>query len=412
MSKFMILVKQLYKQKIRSKPFLLMLGLYIVIISAIVFWSDIKEVFVNSEQTEIALINKTDYDMQSVFVSGDETKWVFLEAADEELDQKLEDGSYLAAITLTEAGPKLAADIQSYDPLQLNDQQMLYQEINNAGQFYAMGKLDLTDEQASTLLDSEPIVTTMTLNTEAKDGKTTDEKQAGILISYGVGFLIYLFINTFLSMITTDVASEKGSRALEMLLVSVKPETHFRSKLVGVLLLAITQFTVLLGFLFVLLRFTKGGEKWEMVSEVFTTISLSYFSYVLAFLFGTLFLFLIIGAFFGSLVSKVEEASQVMMPRILITIVGFYVLVTGMSNPDTMLIKVFSYIPFTSGMVMPLRIGATDISPLEPPVSLAILVATVLILYKLSLSFYKRSVLTYSSGGIISKIKTVFKVTT
>ncbi|MEK4229363.1 ABC transporter permease [Solibacillus sp. FSL H8-0538] len=412
MSKFMILVKQLYKQKIRSKPFLLMLGLYIVIISAIVFWSDIKEVFVNSEQTEIALINKTDYDMQSVFVSGDETKWVFLEAADEELDQKLEDGSYLAAITLTEAGPKLAADIQSYDPLQLNDQQMLYQEINNAGQFYAMGKLDLTDEQASTLLDSEPIVTTMTLNTEAKDGKTTDEKQAGILISYGVGFLIYLFINTFLSMITTDVASEKGSRALEMLLVSVKPETHFRSKLVGVLLLAITQFTVLLGFLFVLLRFTKGGEKWEMVSEVFTTISLSYFSYVLAFLFGTLFLFLIIGAFFGSLVSKVEEASQVMMPAILITIVGFYVLVTGMSNPDTMLIKVFSYIPFTSGMVMPLRIGATDISPLEPLVSLAILVATVLILYKLSLSFYKRSVLTYSSGGIISKIKTVFKVTT
>ncbi|WP_325166619.1 ABC transporter permease [Viridibacillus soli] len=91
---------------------------------------------------------------------------------------------------------------------------------------------------------------------------------------------------------------------------------------------------------------------------------------------------------------------------------GYYVLFSGMASPDTMLIKVFSYFPFTSGMIMPLRIGATDIAATEPMISLGVLIATVVFLFMLSLSFYKRSVLTYSSGGIIQKIKTVLKVTT
>ncbi|WP_449445757.1 ABC transporter permease [Ureibacillus acetophenoni] len=60
-----------------------------------------------------------------------------------------------------------------------------------------------------------------------------------------------------------------------------------------------------------------------------------------------------------------------------------------MANPDTILIKVFSYIPLTSGMVMPMRIGATDISPVEPILSLAILIITVVVGYMFSLSFYK-----------------------
>lgn len=197
-----------------------------------------------------------------------------------------------------------------------------------------------------------------------------------------------------------------------MLLVSVKPGTHFQSKILGTMLVALTQFGVIFGFLFVLLRFTDGGSKWEIVQSILSDISYSYVFYVLAFLLLTVVLYLIIGALFGSLVSKVEEASQVMMPAMMITLIGFYVMISGIGNPDTILIKIFSYIPLTSGMVMPMRIGATDISIIEPIISLVILIVTVVAAYILSLSFYKRSVLTYSTGGVIEKIKTVLKVTT
>ena len=55
----------------------------------------------------------------------------------------------------------------------------------------------------------------------------------------------------------------------------------------------------------------------------------------------TIILYLILGALLGSLVSKVEESSQAMMPAMMLGIIGFYVLISGMASPDTMLIKVF-----------------------------------------------------------------------
>ena len=412
MSKFSILVKQLYKQKVRAKSFWLMLVLYIGAISAILFWNDIKELLFSSEPDEIAIVNETDYDMTAFFKNDDDTNWTFLEAYDDDVKKQLENEKFLALMHFTEQDNQLAANIVSFTPLQLNDQQYLASSIQSVGQMFAMSKLNLTDEQANALLNAVPTIESTILNEEVEGGKSTDEKEAGVWVSYIIGFVIYFFITSYLSMITTDVASEKGSRALEMLLVTVKPEIHFRAKLAGVFLVAFTQIGIMIAFILAILRFTDGGSKWDMVAGIVNDLSISYVFYVLAFLLFTIFLFLIIGALFGSLVSKVEEAGQVMMPAIMITLIGFYVLISGLSNPDTMLIKVFSYIPFTSGMVMPLRIGATDIAMIEPIISLAVLVLSVLILYFVSITFYKRSVLTYSTGGIIQKIKTVLKVTT
>src|SRR5690606_3511163 len=120
-----------------------------------------------------------------------------------------------------------------------------------------------------------------------------------------VGIIIYFFVITLLSMITTDVASEKGSRTLEMLLVSVKPSTHFQSKIFGITLVAIAQFIVIFGILFILLATVKNGTKLDMILSIIKDISYSYVIFVVVFLFLTIFLYLIIGALFGSLVSKV-----------------------------------------------------------------------------------------------------------
>ena len=276
-------------------------------------------------------------------------------------------------------------------------------------------KLNLTDEQAALLLDTTPLIDTTTINVASSDGdeaKSADEKMVGMFGSYAAGIIIYIVVISFLSIITTDVASEKGSRALEMLLVSVKPETHFRSKVFGTFLIALTQFGIIFAVLLALLRFKDGGAMWDMVGGFVGELSISYFIFIIAFLLLTIILYLIIGALFGSLVSKVEEANQVMLPAMIIIIVAFYVMISGMTNPDSLLIKVFSYIPFTAGMVMPMRIGGTDMGMVEPIISLVVLAVTVAVIYYLSLSFYKRSVLTYSTGGVIQKIKTVFKVTT
>lgn len=411
MSKFWLLVKQLYVQKVKAKSFIFSIVLYVAVISGVMFWSDIKEAFFQEDALQIALINETDMDIEELFVSTNDIQFTFPTDEVEKVEKQVIDGDFAAVIFVEDQDNSLTAEIATFEPLTFNDQQSLSSTLQYAGKIYEVQQLNLTAEQANKILQSETAITMKSLD-ESTSGKSEDEKAAGIGASFLVGFLIYSFVMTFLSMITTDVASEKGSRVLEVLLASVKPTTHFMAKLTGTFLLALTQIAALLlvqGLLFALI---DGGSKWEVVTDIANELSFVFIAYSVAFLLITIILYLILGALLGSLVSKVEESSQAMMPAMMLGLIGFYVLIAGMASPDTMLIKVFSYIPFTSGMVMPLRIGATDISSFEPILSMAILIVTVIFLFLLSLSFYKRSVLTYSSGGIIQKIKTVLKVTT
>ena len=413
MLKFNLLLKQLYTTKLKSKAFILTTLLYIAVMSVAVFWSNIKELFTGDDEAQqIAIINNTTADFSGIFVSTSDTEYILDETDVSKLEKQVKEEEIAAIVEVNDQSGQLHAEIATYTPLKLNDQMRLSSLLEYAGQNYAVQQLSLSKEQAAQIMAAETIITNKSLNEELAGGKSESEKQAGLWVSYAVGILIYAVVVGFLSMITTDIASEKGSRAMEMLLVSVKPATHFKAKVAGVLLLAITQMLIVFGVFLFYAKFTKEGAIWDFAANIIKELSLGYVFYVLAFLLLTIILNLIVGALFGSLVSKVEEGNQVLMPAMMVTLIGFYVMISGIGNPDTLLIKVFSYIPFTSGMVMPMRIGATDIGAFEPMVSIGILIATIIVVYVFSLSFYKRSVLTYGSGGVIQKIKTVLKVTT
>jgi len=406
-------MKQLYKSKLKSKSFILMTLLYVLAMSVAIFWSDIKELFTgNDEAQQIAIVNDTSADLNGIFVSNSDMAFIQDETNIEKLEQKVKDGELDAIVEVSDQNGQLHAEISTFKPLKLNDQSTISSLLQYAGQHYAVQKLSLSSEQAAQIMAAKTIISNKNLNEETTGGKSEEEKQSGLWVSYAVGILIYFFISTFLSMITTEIASEKGSRAMEMLLVSVKPATHFKAKIAGVLLLAMTQMAIIAVVFLIYAKFAKDGVIWEMAASIVKELSLGYVMYAILFLLLTIVLYLIVGALFGSLVSKVEEAGQVLMPAMMITLIGFYVMLSGIGNPDTIIIKVFSYIPFTSGMVMPMRIGATDIGVIEPLLSLGILIVTIIVAYLFSLSFYKRSVLTYSTGGVIQKFKTVLKVTT
>lgn len=411
MKPYNILLMKNFKQKLASKTFIITTALYVLAIVAFAFWGDIKEMFAGDDESaqQVAVFNETNSDLANYFVDNESMTFEFTDSRDA-LTAYVEDQSSNVGLVLKDIDGQLATELVSQEPLPLTEQESFNSFISLLSQYYAFESMSLTAEQQAQLLSVQPIVENVVLT--ADESKSADEKYAGILGSYAVGILIYLFVISYLSIITTDVASEKGSRALEMLLVSVKPEVHFRAKVTSIFLVALSQFLIVLGIGLTVLAFKDEGKYWTMASEFLTDLSPMFVVFACGFLLCTILLYLIIGALFGSLVSKVEESSQVMTPAMIIIIVAFYVMISAMSNPDTLLIKVFSYIPLTSGMVMPMRIGGTDMSIIEPIISFVVLILTVIGLYMVSTSFYKRSVLTYSTGGIIQKIKTVLKVTT
>lgn len=411
MKPFNVLLKKNFQQKLKSKTFIITTSLYVLAILVVSFWADIKGLFAGGEDAtqSVLVYNATDSEMADYFTNSETMTFEFKDSK-EAVTASVEEDAEQIGLVLKEMDGQLATELISQEPLPLTEQESLNSFINLLAQYFAFESMSLTSEQQAQLLSVHPIVENVVLS--ADDSKSADEKYAGILGSYAVGILIYFFVISYLSIITTDVASEKGSRALEMLLVSVKPEIHFRAKVLSIFLVALSQFLVVLGVGLAVLALKDDGKYWTQASEFISDLSPMFIVFVCGFLLFTILMYLIVGALFGSLVSKVEESSQVMTPAMIIIIVAFYVMISAMSNPDTLLIKVFSYIPFTSGMVMPMRIGGTDMNIIEPIISLAVLIATVVGLYAVSTSFYKRSVLTYSTGGIIQKIKTVLKVTT
>lgn len=412
MNKLGLLIKQLYLQKIKSKSFILLTLLYLAIIAVAVNWSSIKGIFTDDNKyVTIALVDDTKLDLAKQFPSDKEVKFKVVKESKKEVDALVKKEKYDAAVYLTSKDQQLAVELATAKSLDLQVQSKIDALAENAGKVYSVQQLNLSAEQAAKILQTNTVVKQVDLQ-EKTSNKTAEEKSAGILIAYIMGFLIYLFVTSYLSMITTDIASEKGSRVLEVLMASVKPSTHLFSKLIGVFLTGLTQIAILAVGAYILIQFTAKKSVTDGLQEMLGQLPATYFIYVILFFLLSIILFLLIGALAGSLVSKVEEASQVMMPGIFIMLIGFYVMLSGISNPDSLLIKVFSYIPFTSGMLMTLRLGATDISTVSVWISLAILFATVALLFTISVTFYKRSVLTYSSGGIMQKIKTVLKVTT
>ncbi|WP_411747833.1 ABC transporter permease, partial [Psychrobacillus psychrotolerans] len=293
MSKFWLLVKQLYVQKVKAKSFIFSIILYVAVISGVMFWSDIKEAFFQEDALQIALINETDVEIEALFESTSDLEFSFPTEDLEKVEKQVVDGDFAAVIFVEDQDNSLTAEIATFEPLTFNDQLSLSSTLQYAGKIYEVQQLNLTAEEADKILQSETIITMKNLNEQSVSGKSEDEKAAGIGASFLVGFLIYSFVMTFLSMITTDVASEKGSRVLEVLLASVKPATHFMAKLTGTFLLALTQIGGLLLVQGLLFAFIDGGSKWVVVQEIANELSLGFIGYSVAFLLITIILYLI-----------------------------------------------------------------------------------------------------------------------
>lgn len=89
LSKFSLLMKQLYKSKIKSKSFILMTCLYVLVMSVAVFWSEIKELFTGDDEAQqIAIINETSADLSGIFVSNGDMAFIQDEQDVSKLEKK------------------------------------------------------------------------------------------------------------------------------------------------------------------------------------------------------------------------------------------------------------------------------------------------------------------------------------
>ena len=242
--------------------------------------------------------------------------------------------------------------------------------------------------------------------------------ESGVLsiLSMILGMALYLFIMMFCGMVMSSVIEEKSSRVVEVLISSVKATELLFGKIIGVALVAMTQFLLwvlltvgilavvgtIVGFdsLFGMAAADPTGMTGDMsaITVIFSTLgTLNYGSLLVCFILFFIFGYLLYASLYAAIGSAVEteaDTQQLQLPLTIPLMIGFFISIYTMKAPDSGVVFWGSMIPFTSPIVMLSRI------PFDPPVwqivlSLAILVATFVLMAWCSAKIYKVGVLMF-----------------
>ncbi|MCO7127011.1 ABC transporter permease [Sporolactobacillus shoreicorticis] len=407
MPKFLLLFEQSYMSKLKAKSFYITTFIMLLGVTAFFMWPTISGWFSSNEKPmTITVSDQTENSAIAYFRDNKKITFKPAERSVKQEEHQVLTGKIDALLLLSlKSDGRLDAELRTKKPLELNTQQMLEEQVRAASQLFTIQQLKLTADQAQRVMNQNVLFNQKVIAPDADTGKSSQQKTTATFVSYAVALIIYLFVLSYLSIISSEIAAEKDSRIMEIIISSTSPIVHLLSRVCGVLALAMTQFIVLIGSALIMARSFQSGKYWYLLSDLFSSLTAGYIVFAVLFFFFACILYTLMGAVLGSLVNKVQDVGQAVMPVTMVLMIGFFIAISGMSNPDTLLIKIFSFVPFTASMIMPMRIGATDMSLWQGFFSLLILIATIFVLFMLSLRFYRGSVLTYTNGSFIKKIK-------
>ncbi len=230
---------------------------------------------------------------------------------------------------------------------------------------------------------------------------TGNDQTQNFFYSYILMFVLYILVISYGSVIAVSVATEKSSRAMEMLITSADAKNLMFGKILGTSAACVGQFCIIVLSAFVLYQVNVDYHNNPFITSIFA-MPFDIVLYALLFcILGFLIYAMMFGAL-GSLVSKLEEVNSALTPAML-PFIGTFLLVnfsmTGVigGGVNGMLIKVLSFIPFSSPFAMFVRISMGEVTGIEIAISVAILIATVLLMGVITAKIYRAGVLMYGT---------------
>lgn len=213
--------------------------------------------------------------------------------------------------------------------------------------------------------------------------------------TYILIFVLYFLILFYGQMIAVSVTTEKSNRAIEILVTSVNPTSLIFGKVIAGAISGVIQIGIILGSAFG--TYSVFREDWGYALDflfhvpgavwaIYATFGLlGYLLY--AFIYGTL----------GALVSKTEDISKSSTFITLLYVVSFLVSIMGMNASDSTLVKVASYIPFTSSNAMLVRVAMGSVAFWEVAVSFLILLVSCGVIGILAAKIFRFGTLMYGN---------------
>ena len=209
--------------------------------------------------------------------------------------------------------------------------------------------------------------------TEKIDESKENKKMVQTIAAAGLGFFLYMILITYASVTAQEVASEKGTKIMEVVFSSIRASHYFYARMIALLLVILTHVGIyVVGGVAALLLFKDLPILAQ--SGILNHLGEAFSLNTLLFVLVSLFMYVVLAAFLGSMVSRPEDSGKALSPLMILIIAGFVGVTSLGAAGDNLVLKIGSYIPFISTFFMPFRAINGYASDLEAWVSLAITV--------------------------------------
>lgn len=209
--------------------------------------------------------------------------------------------------------------------------------------------------------------------TEKIDESKENKKMIQTFAAAGLGFFLYMILITYASVTAQEVASEKGTKIMEVVFSSIRASHYFYARMLALLLVILTHIGIyVVGGLAAILLFKDLPILAQ--SGILNHIGEAFSLNTLLFVLVSLFMYVVLAAFLGSMVSRPEDAGKALSPLMILIIGGFFGVTALGAAGDNLILKIGSYIPFISTFFMPFRTINGYAGGVEAWISLAITV--------------------------------------
>ncbi|AZK44888.1 ABC transporter permease [Paenibacillus lentus] len=291
---------------------------------------------------------------------------------------------------------------------------LLQSALENVKMQYVTQGSSLTDEQIAAI--SAPVVIEEQKVDEAAGSGSAgaaEESEKPAPINYVIVYaLIILFFMTNMmtgNMIAAEVTSEKSSRIMEILVTSVSPLTQMFGKILAMFLIGLLQIVIFIAVVAANLALPYNQASLASINLDLSQINLEIVFVGLLFYILGYFLYATLYAAVGSIVSRTEDLGQAVMPITMLSLAAFYVAMFSLSAPNSLLLKVCSYIPFVSPVTILLRFGIGNATYLEIGLSLLILLVAIIFFSWLAAKIYRTGVLLYGKRPTLKELRKAMK---
>ncbi len=411
LNNFWIILFHTYVSKLKTKSFIITTAITLVLIVALSNMQSIIDTFDGDDRTNVAIIDQTNELFAPIEQATKQTSSdVLLKKYTDSVEngkKAVENEKYEGLLVIDYNKEKLPT--ATYYSMNIADSSVssdLMANLQAVKGTLTAAQLNLTNEQLAKL--NEPV--SFDQVALEKNAKTAEELNQARGLVYVLLFLIYFAVIMYANMIAMEVATEKSSRVMEILISSVSPIKHMFAKILGVGLLSLTQLILLLsvGYYFM----TNNKDLGSMGGFLgFAEVPVSTIIYAAVFFILGYFLYATLAALLGSLVSRIEDVQQMITPMTLMVVAGFMIAMFGLNAPDTAFVTVTSYIPFFTPMLMFMRVGMLNLPVWEPILGMVILILSISILAAFGGRVYKGGVLMYGKSNSYKDIKKALQLT-